>query len=66
MSDIELKSAFEGDLNADIVTMKLSAYRQDFKFVPNQTVIIFDEIQQCLNARTAVKFLVEDGGFEYE
>lgn len=31
---------------------------------PN-TLIFFDEIQFCPRARTAIKFLVEDGRFDY-
>ena len=32
---------------------------------PGNTVVFFDEIQECPNARTAIKFLVEDGRFDY-
>lgn len=32
---------------------------------PGQTLILFDEVQACPNARTAIKFLVEDGRFDY-
>jgi predicted AAA+ superfamily ATPase len=34
-------------------------------FVEGKTLVFFDEIQSCPNARTAIKFLVEDGRFEY-
>lgn len=33
--------------------------------IPGQTLIFFDEIQSCPNARTAIKFLVEDGQYDY-
>ncbi len=33
--------------------------------VPGKTLIFFDEIQACPDARTAIKFLVEDGRFDY-
>ena len=33
--------------------------------IPGNTLILFDEIQECPNARTAIKFLVEDGRFDY-
>ncbi len=32
---------------------------------PGQTLIFFDEIQACPKARTAIKFLVEDGQYDY-
>lgn len=33
--------------------------------IPHQTLIFFDELQECLKVRTAIKFLVEDGRFDY-
>lgn len=30
-----------------------------------KTLIFLDEIQECPNARTAIKFLVDDGRFDY-
>ncbi len=33
--------------------------------VPGETLIFLDEIQECPDARTAIKFLVEDGRFDY-
>ena len=44
--------------------MNLTAYLKK-PLVPNETLILFDEIQECPNARTAIKFLVEDGRFDY-
>ena len=44
--------------------MNLSAFLRD-ELVPYKTLIFFDEIQECPNARTAIKFLVEDGQFDY-
>ncbi|MCD8212428.1 MAG: ATP-binding protein [Oscillospiraceae bacterium] len=35
------------------------------KLIPHETVIFLDEVQECLNMVTAVKFLVEDGRFRY-
>lgn len=32
---------------------------------PGKTLIFFDEIQSCPKARTAIKFLVEDGQYDY-
>ena len=32
---------------------------------PGKTLVLFDEIQDCPNVRTAIKFLVEDGRFDY-
>lgn len=55
---------FDGDLDAKTVMMNLSAFLRD-ELVPYKTLIFFDEIQECPNARTAIKFLVEDGQFDF-
>lgn len=34
-------------------------------FVKGKTLVFFDEIQECPNARTAIKFLVEDHTYDY-
>lgn len=33
--------------------------------VRRKSVIIFDEVQKCPNARQAIKYLVEDGRYDY-
>jgi len=58
------KKAFEGDLDARTIILKLSAMGLG-PFEENKTLIFFDEIQSCPQARTAIKFLVEDGRFDY-
>ncbi|MCD8201143.1 MAG: AAA family ATPase [Clostridia bacterium] len=35
------------------------------ELVPGKTVIFLDEVQECINLVTLVKFLVEDGRFRY-
>ena len=58
------KQAFDGNLDADTIIRNLSAMGYG-PFVSGRTVIFLDEIQDCPNARTAIKFLVEDGRFDY-
>ena len=63
--DLEsIKKVFDGDLIVDDIIMKLSSYFPGSKFIPNKTVIIFDEIQECSNARTAIKPFMVDGRFD--
>ena len=35
------------------------------KMIPDKTLIFLDEVQECLNIVTVIKFLVEDGRFRY-
>ena len=60
----ELKAIFSGDLSADVIYKKMSAQLQNISFIPGNTLIFLDEIQNCGNARTAIKFLAEDGRFD--
>ncbi len=55
---------FEGDLTAEMIIENLTAYKMQ-QMEPGNTLIFFDEIQECPNARCAIKFLVEDGRFDY-
>ena len=58
------KEIFDGDLDADTIIMGISAFTK-MKLEPKKTLIFLDEIQKCPNARCAIKFLVEDGRFDY-
>lgn len=42
----------------------MSAHLQDIEYIPGETLVFLDEIQNCGNARTAIKFLAEDGRFD--
>lgn len=56
---------FAGALNVDQITLLISAlYGQPVKFIPGNTVIILDEIQECPQARTALKFFKIDGRYD--
>ena len=59
-----VRDAFDGNLDARTIILNLSAMGYG-PFIPGKTLVFFDEIQSCPNARTAIKFLVEDGQFEY-
>lgn len=57
-------SAFLGSKEVDAILFELSAQIKDANFVPGQTCFIFDEIQDCPDARTSLKFFKEDGRFD--
>ena len=60
----EYKSVFDGGLNIDLLCMTLSTLIPDANFVSGKTCIIFDEIQECPRARTALKFFKTDGRYD--
>lgn len=60
----EAKNAFEGSLAVKDIIKKLSLQFPDFVFIPGETILILDEIQDCPRARLALKNFKEDGGIE--
>lgn len=58
------KNIFKGDLSAEEIFKRLSAYIPNLKIIPFKTLLFLDEIQVCAEARTAVKFLVEAGSVD--
>lgn len=64
VEDVRAAEIFSGNLNAEDIITNLTAYvRRPLE--PGKTLILFDEIQKFPNIRTAMKFLVEDGRFDY-
>ena len=62
--DLNMKKTFESDLNVSQIVSNLSILNSRFKFIPNETVIIFDEIQECSGARASIKPFMEDGRYD--
>ena len=58
------KNIFEGSLQADEIYKKMSLYIPNLTLVPKDTLIFLDEIQECPNARTALKFLAIDNQYD--
>ncbi|MCQ2242627.1 MAG: AAA family ATPase [Bacteroidaceae bacterium] len=56
--------AFDGDLTTKNIVTNLSAMGFG-PFVEGETLLFLDEIQECPNARTAIKFLVEENVYDY-
>ena len=58
-------AVFSGALDVDSVTMMITALLgADARFVPQKTILILDEIQECPEARTALKFFKLDGRYD--
>ena len=60
----EHKEIFEGSLEPEEIYKKISLYVKDVHFVSGNTLIFLDEIQDCPNARTALKFLAIDDRYD--
>lgn len=58
------KSAFTGNIDVDTIILNLSALIPGSRFINGKTCIILDEIQECKEARTALKSFHIDGRFD--
>ncbi len=58
-------SIFNGSLEVNhLIIMMSTLLGNETIFEPNETIIIFDEIQECPEARTSLKFFNNDGRFD--
>lgn len=60
----DTKSAFLGNLDVNTIILSLSALLPHSRFISGKTCIILDEIQECKEARTALKSFCIDGRFD--
>ena len=64
LQDPRAREIFSGSLDANTIVSNLTAFLR-MPLEPGSTLVLLDEIQECPFARTAIKFLVEDGRFDY-
>lgn len=60
----EQKQIFEGALSPEDIYKRISLYADNVSFTDHDTLIFLDEIQDCPNARTALKFLAIDDRYD--
>lgn len=62
--DVSLHKIFNGDFDIDEIIFSLSLKYKTAKFIPYKTVLIFDELQDCPNARSSLKYFALDGRYD--
>lgn len=60
----QVKNLFDDLMDIDMLFLHLQAIFH-VSLVNRRSVIIFDEVQQCPKARQAIKYLVQDGRYDY-
>ena len=55
---------FENARSSEDILLRISALT-DIPLIPGKTLVFFDEVQECKEIVTAIKFLVEDGKYRY-
>ena len=60
----QFKDIFDNGFEVDTVIKNISLRNPELKFVPGQTLIFFDELQDCINCATSLKPFKQDGRFD--
>ncbi len=60
----EFTKIFQDGYTTDKIIKNISLLNSDFKFIPGETLIFFDEMQEYPDTATALKFFHEDGRFD--
>ena len=60
----EYKTIFDNGFEVDTIINNISIINNNFEFVPGETLIFFDEIQDCINAATSLKSFNIDKRFD--
>ncbi len=64
LEDSSLKSVFSGPLDADTILTSVRLFRPQSMVIPGKTLLFLDEVQECPEAITALKFLSQDPRFD--
>ena len=56
--------AFINASNSEDLLLRISVIAQK-ELIPNETLIFLDEVQECKEIVTAIKFLVDEGSYDY-
>jgi len=63
-ANVSLHEAFAGDFAVDDMVLSITANDSSAHFVPHDTLLILDEVQDCPNARSSLKYWDLDGRYD--
>ena len=64
ISNPEYIQIFKSGFNVDSIILELSILNPNLKFIPGNTLIFFDEVQEYMDATTSLKFFALDKRFD--
>ena len=64
IENADYRSVFSGAETAEEILLRLSALFGD-RMIPGKTMVFFDEVQECKELITQIKYLVQDGTYDY-
>ena len=60
----QFKTIFDDGFEVDTIIKNISLINPNLEFIPNETLIFFDELQDCINCATSLKSFREDGRYD--
>ena len=60
----EFKTIFDRSFNVDEIIKEITLRRPEIEIIPNETLIFFDEMQECVSTATSLKAFREDGRYD--
>lgn len=60
----DMQAVFSGNLDVDSMVQQIKLSMPGCQFIPGETLLFLDEIQDVPNARTSLKFWTQDGRFD--
>lgn len=60
----QYKTIFDDGFEVDNIIKNISLINPDFQFIPKETILFFDEIQDCINVATSLKSFHIDGRYD--
>lgn len=60
----DMQAVFSGNLDVDNMVQQIKLSMPGCQFIPGETLLFLDEIQDVSNARTSLKFWTQDGRFD--
>jgi predicted AAA+ superfamily ATPase len=63
-NDIEAQAVFSEARNAKDLMMRITLYTEK-ELIPGKTLIFIDEVQECKEIVTAIKFLVDENDYDF-
>lgn len=60
----QYKDIFDDGFEVDNIIKNISLRNPNFEFIPGNTLIFFDELQECINCATSLKSFNQDGRYD--
>lgn len=60
----EFKTIFDKSFSVNEIIKEITLRRPELEIIPNETLIFFDEMQECVSTATSLKSFREDGRFD--